>query len=73
MIVALVSLVLLNVATMLVAARREARLLDALMTRTPQEYIAAKKADAKQQDKPKPRPDASPDDAPPELVFPIGM
>ena len=69
MLVAVVALVALNVATMLVAARREARLLDALMTRTPQEYIAAKKAD--KQDKPKPRPDSP--DTEPEFVFPIGM
>lgn len=68
-IVALVALVGLNIVTVLVAARREARLLDALMTRTPAEYIAAKRAD--KQDKPKPRPDR--DEAAPELVFPIGM
>lgn len=70
MILAVLALVALNVATMLVAARREARLLDALMTRTPQEYIAAKKAD--KQDKPKPRPEADPD-MDPSLVFPIGI
>lgn len=69
MIAVLLALVALNVATLLVAARREARLLDALMTRTPQEYIAAKRAD--KQDKPKPRPEQS--DAEPEFVFPIGM
>ncbi len=65
---AVVALVGLNIATMLVAARREARLLDALMTRTPAEYIAAKKAD--KQDKPKPRPET---DEAPELTFPIGL
>lgn len=69
MIVALVALVALNVFTQLLAMRREARLLDALMTRTPQEYIAAKRVDAKQ-DKPKPRPEV---EAAPEMTFPIGM
>jgi hypothetical protein len=68
-IVALVALVGLNIVTLLVAARREARLLDALMTRTPAEYVALRRADAKQ-DKPKPRPET---DEAPELVFPIGM
>lgn len=68
MVLAILALVALNVATLLVAARREARLLDALMTRTPQEYIAAKRAE--KQDKPKPRPEP---DAEPEFVFPIGM
>lgn len=70
MILVLLALVALNVATLLIAARREARLLDALMTRTPQEYIAAKRAD--KQDKPKPRPEAVPE-VDPSLVFPIGM
>ena len=70
MILAVLALVALNVATMLVAARREARLLDALMTRTPQEYIAAKKAD--KQDRPKPRHEAL-DAEVDALTFPIGM
>ncbi len=69
MLVALIALVGLNIVTLLVAARREARLLDALMTRTPAEYIAAKRADH-DAPKPKPRPEA---DADPEFVFPIGM
>jgi len=69
MIAALIALVALNVVTLLVAARREARLLDALMTRTPAEYIAAKRADH-DAPKSKPRPDS---DAEPELVFPIGL
>lgn len=70
MIVAVLALVALNVVTLLVAARRESRLLDALMTRTPAEYIAAKRAD---HDAPKPKPRPDTDDAAPELVFPIGM
>lgn len=69
MLIALIALVGLNIVTMLVAARREARLLDALMTRTPAEYIAAKKADSPAA-KPKPRPES---DVEPALVFPVGL
>lgn len=46
MIVALVALVLLNVATMIVAARREARLLDALMARNAGEYALIRRSDS---------------------------
>lgn len=70
MIFALVALVGLNVVTLLVAARREARLLDALMTRTPAEYVALRRADSKTE-KPKPRPER--DEAIDVLTFPIGM
>ena len=70
MIAVLVALVALNVVTLLAATRRERQLLDALMTRTPQEYIAAKRAD--KQDKPKPRPVVEPE-ADPSDIFPIGL
>lgn len=71
MIAALLALVALNVATMLVAARREARLLDALMTRTPAEYIAAKKADSSSEKPKRPGPQMDPD--PDTLIYPIGF
>lgn len=45
MILALLALVALNVVTMLVAARREARLLDALMARNAGEYALIRRSD----------------------------
>lgn len=70
MIAAILALAALNVATMLVAARREARLLDALMARNGAEYALIKRSDAP---KDKPKRVESFDDAPPELVHPIGL
>ena len=67
MIVALIALVGLNVVTMLVAARREARLLDALMARNAGEYAMIRRSDAP---KGKPAKQPEPQD---ETGFPVGM
>lgn len=65
---AVIALAALNVVTLLVSARREGRLLDALMTRTPGEYIAARRAEAKPAKTPKTPID---EDAP--NIYPIGL
>lgn len=70
MIFVALALLALNVAQYALSTRREARLLDALMTRTPAEYIAAKRAGAPAT-KPKPRPEEPEVDL--STVFPIGM
>lgn len=53
-----------NIAMQVVYSKREARLLDALMTRTPGEYIAAKRADTPSAPRPPPEP---------SNIVPIGL
>lgn len=64
---AVAALVAWNVATQILHARREQRLLDAVMTRTPAEYIAAKRADTSAAAKPKQEP------LDPSTLIPIGL
>lgn len=70
MIAVALALIALNVAQYVVSTRREQRLLDAVMTRTPAEYIAAKKADAPAA---KPKPAPAPDTDPDQFIHPIGL
>lgn len=68
MIAAVLALAALNVATMLIAARREARLLDALMARNGAEYALIKRSDA-----PKGKPAAQPEPQDEPTRFVVGM
>jgi hypothetical protein len=52
--VAVVALAALNALTLYLNGRREARLIDALKTNTPGEYLAARRAEAKPAKTPKP-------------------
>jgi hypothetical protein len=68
-----VALVAWNVATQLLAARREARLLAAALARTPGEYVAMRKAEvtpalAKKRSQPREVSDVDPAD-----LYPIGL
>lgn len=68
MIAAVLALVALNVATQLLHTRREARLLAAVLARTPGEYTSMRRAEAKPAKTPKPPID---EDAP--NIYPIGL